>query len=118
MRNTLRCQLTGKERITNLAYLGRRLEALKLDKDDPKSLEYFRHHYASEKEVAKVRRVILESGLEEAKRQWGGPWKYEGNVQHHNAWLLRVAIMNGKNKLFKSALEAKYPGGIACELVG
>jgi len=102
-RNTLICKLTGKERITNNSYLGRRLEAIGLDKSDPKSLEYFRHHYAIETEVAKLRQVILTEGFEEARQRWPVSSRYK------EFWLLRVALMNGKNKLFKSACNAKWP---------
>ena len=102
MRNTIRCNLTGKERITNKSYLRKRLEALGLDPEDPKGEEEFRLHYASETEVAALRRVILSEGIQAANKTWsatdGGP--YYGS----EAWLLRVALMNGKNKLFKEGL--------------
>ena len=95
-RNTLRCQLTGKERITNNSYLGKRLKALGLDPDNPDSLKYFRQHYANEKEVARLRQLILNKGLGEAMAVYNKT----------GTWLLRTALMNGKAKLFSAAMDS------------
>jgi hypothetical protein len=104
MRNTIRCNLTGKERITNKSYLRKRLLALGLSPEDPESEEHFRNHYAAESEVAELRRVILSAGLQAARGSWGVTKTAGGPVNRSEAWLLRVALMNGKNKLFKEEL--------------
>ena len=96
-RNTLICQLTGKERITNNSYLGRRLEAIGLDPDNAESLKYFRQHYANEKEVAKLRQLILDKGLGKAMAVY----------DKSGTWLLRVSLMNGKAKLFTASMEVQ-----------
>jgi hypothetical protein len=102
-RNTLKCQLTGKERITNYSYLGKRLLAIGLDADNVDSLKYFRQHYANEKEVARLRLMILSEGLGEAMAVYG----------RSGTWLLRVALMNGKAKLFTAGLaDAGYAKSI------
>tara|TARA_Y100000310_G_scaffold322744_1_gene382161 strand:+ start:160 stop:492 length:333 start_codon:yes stop_codon:yes gene_type:complete len=98
MRNTLKCNLTGRERITNNSYLKKRLAALGWPAASH-GADYFRKHYASEKEVARLRQIIIEGGTT------GQPMKGLQDAatiyKKSPAWLLKVALMNGKGKLFR-----------------
>tara|TARA_R110002050_G_scaffold66381_1_gene143373 strand:- start:164 stop:568 length:405 start_codon:yes stop_codon:yes gene_type:complete len=83
-RNTIKCNLTNSERITNNSYLKKRLDSLGVDE------EYFRAHYATKKAVTELRASIETGGLV--------GWAHK--LGKSEDWLLRCALMNGKNKLF------------------
>ena len=83
-RNTIKCNLTNSERITNNSYLKKRLDSLGVDE------EYFRAHYATKRAVTELRESIERGDLALWVRSLG---KSED-------WVMRVALMNGKNKLF------------------
>ena len=87
-RNMLRCTLTDSERITNNSYLKKRLDALGVDE------KFFRAHYAGKKAVGSLREDIARGELAQTARRLGKP----------EDWLVQVAIMNGKSKLFRIAL--------------
>ena len=96
-RNVLKCNLSGSERITNNSYLKKQLTRLGVTE------EYFRYHYAAQKCVSALREDIAEGRLAQCAVQLGDPEKEPSNAE----WLLRVATMNGKNKLFTSLLEER-----------
>jgi len=83
-RNTIKCTLTNSERITNNSYLKKRLDVLDVDE------EYFRKHYATKKAVTELRESIERGALSERAQSLG----------KSESWVMRVALMNGKNKLF------------------
>ena len=83
-RNTIKCNLTNSERITNNSYLKKRLDALGVDE------EYFRHHYASKKAVTELRESIEKGDIQ----------LWVQSLGKSEDWILRCALMNGKSKLF------------------
>jgi len=87
-RNMLKCTLTGSERITNNSYLKKRLDALGVDE------KFFRKHYASKEAVGWLRGDIARGELAQTAQKLGKP----------EDWLVQVALMNGKSKLFRKAL--------------
>jgi len=87
-RNTIKCNLTNSERITNNSYLKKRLDSLGVDE------EYFRAHYATKKAVTELRESIEKGDL--------ALWVQ--SLGKSEDWVLRCALMNGKNKLFSEFL--------------
>ena len=84
----LKCTLTGSERITNNSYLKKRLDALGVDE------EFFRTHCAGKAAVGSLREDIARGELTQTAQRLGKP----------EDWLVQVAMMNGKSKLFRKAL--------------
>jgi len=91
-RNTIKCNLTNKERITNNVYLTKCLKRTGLTEEE------FRNIYASEVAVAQLRAEILEHGLSECAR------RYNRELTE----IYNIALYNGKNKLFKEAYTQKF----------
>ena len=87
-RNTIKCNLTNSERITNNSYLKKRLDSLGVDE------EYFRAHYATKKAVTELRASIEKGDL--------ALWVQ--SLGKSEDWILRCALMNGKSKLFSEFL--------------
>ena len=93
-RNVLKCNLTDSVRITNNSYLKKQLDRLGVTE------EYFRYHYATRISIQLLREEITNGNLAQCALRVGEPEKEPSNVE----WLLRVAIMNGKNKIFTDML--------------
>ena len=96
-RNTLKCNLSGSERITNNSYLKKQLDRLGITE------ECFRYHYATTSSVSLLREDIAQGKLAQRAFELGQPEKEPSNT----AWLVRVAVMNGKSKLFTSMIEKR-----------
>ena len=87
MRNTIKCIVTGAERITNNSYLGRKADKAGV------SVECIREHYVSKPAIAEIKAQLAKDGEE-------GQSKYvAGKLKMSVAKLSNILILNGKVKL-------------------
>ena len=70
MRNTIKCVITGKERITNKSYLKKRCDAVGVTE------EQFRQYYVTRPELTKLKKRVLEVGVINVQKELNisGDW--------------------------------------------
>ena len=82
MRNTIKCIVTGAERITNNSYLGKKAEKVGV------SVEAFREHYVSKAALGNMKADIDASSVDEVALK----------LEMSAAKLKNILILNGKVK--------------------
>ena len=87
-RNTLKCTLTGVERITNNSYLKKRLNKLGIEEEE------FRKYYISKVCIQNLAIVVGESGLAKAAQSLSGT-----EVAYSAEDVHKMLLYNGKNRL-------------------
>ena len=85
MRNTIKCIVTGAERITNNSYLGKKAEKVGV------SVETFREHYVSKAALGNMKADIAASSHVTVAK----------NLEMSAAKLKNILILNGKVKADK-----------------
>ena len=96
-RNTLKCVLTGAERITNNSYLNKRLDKLGVTE------EQFRKHYISKICAQNLADNLRETGLEKTAQSLLGAQGHAYSADD----VIKMLTYNGKNKLLLKSLWEK-----------
>ena len=85
MRNTIKCVITGKERITNKSYLKKRCDAVGVSEEE------FRKYYVTRQTATDLRRriktenvsdIAYELNLKEESTEWTGPDVHKMVIQN------------------------------------
>mgnify|MGYP003644840798 CR=1 FL=1 len=65
MRNTLKCNITGAERVTNVPYLNRRADRLGI------TVEEYKENYVAKKTLADIKVEIAEADIDSVSTKYG-----------------------------------------------
>ena len=89
MKNTLKCNITGAERVTNVPYLTKKADRLEI------SVEDYKQFYVSKAALVELKADVAENGIESAAEELGE------TVEVVTAYI----NFNGKNKYVPAPAE-------------